>query len=79
MLTPPREQKWARLIGITTPIQEVYLLQEHDKYGSLTWYVGLGVGHLSDRQPFEVVYFGEEEICEFDYGKNDLYYKSRCV
>ena len=43
---------------------------------SLTWYEGLVVGHLPDTQTFEVVYFGEDEICEFelleDYSKNDL-------
>ena len=65
ILTNPR-----LLIGIH--IQHRF--EEED--GSLTWYEGLVVGHLPDTQTFEVVYFGEDEICEFelleDYGKNDL-------
>ena len=58
------------LIG--TRIQHRF--EEED--GSLVWYEGLVVGHLSDTQTFEVVYFGEDEICEFelleDYAKEDL-------
>ena len=49
--------------------------------GSLTWYEGLVIGHLSNAQTFEVVYFGEDEICEFelleDYSKNDLKFLTR--
>ena len=55
------------LIG--TRIQHRF--EEED--GSLTWYEGLVIGHLSDAQ---VVYIGEDEICGFelleDYSKNDL-------
>ena len=47
-----------------------------DEDGSLTWYEGLVVGHLPDTRTFEVLYFAEDEICEFelleDYSKNDL-------
>ena len=69
ILTNPR-----LLIG--TCIQHRF--EEED--GSLTWYDGLIVGHLPDTQSFEVVYFREDEICEFelleDYGKNDLKFLS---
>ena len=58
------------LIG--TCIQDRF--EEED--GSLTWYEGPVIGHISDAQTFEVVYFEEDEICEFelleDYSKNDL-------
>ena len=55
ILTNPR-----LLIG--TCIQHRF--EEED--GSLTWYDGLVVGHLPDTQSFEVVYFGEDEIREFE-------------
>ena len=71
---PPTRQQIVtnpRLL-IGTRIQHRF--EEED--GSLTWYEGLVIGHLSDAQTFEVVYFGEDEICEFelleDYSKNDL-------
>ena len=55
--------------------------EEHrfEEDGSPTWYNGL-VGHISDTKIFEVMYFGEDEICEFelleDYSKNDLKFLS---
>ena len=47
-----------------------------DRDGSLTWYDGLIVGHITDTELFEVIYFGEDCVYEFelleDYSKNDV-------
>lgn len=47
-----------------------------DEEGCLTWYEGLVVAKAPDSDLFEVMYFGEEEISEFellqDFHTNDL-------
>lgn len=47
-----------------------------DEDGCQTWYEGLVVGRVPDSECFQVIYFGEEEICEFellqDFYNNDL-------
>lgn len=54
--------------------QILHRFQDDD--GDLTWYKGLVVGRVSDSELFEVLYFGEGEIYEFelleDYHKGDL-------
>ena len=47
-----------------------------EENGDLTWYEGLVVGKIPDSELFEVIYFGEEEVYEFelleDFHKGDL-------
>ena len=43
----------------------------------------MSVIYLSDTQKFKVVYFGEDERCEFelfeDYGKNDVRFLTHVI
>ena len=59
-------------------MEHTFSTEEED--GSLTWYDGLVVGHISETELFEVIYFGEDVICEFelleDHGKGDLEFLS---
>ena len=47
-----------------------------DENSDLTWYEGLVVGNIPDSELFEVIYFGEEEVYEFelleDFHNSDL-------